>query len=334
MSAETFSTLHSFTGGTGGALPCAVLTLSGNTIYGTTAGGGGNNNNGGIVFAVNLDETGFTNLHSFVGAGAGGGVSGQPGPGLVLAGTTLYGTTTGAVFSMNTDGTGFTNLYSFDSGSYQINQTVGLVLSGNTLYGSVFSVNTDGSNFQLLHNPSTGANLLLSGSTLYWTGGEGNGAIFAVNTNGLDYTNLYTFSDGTNPGVGTFGADGAYPSGQLAISGNTLYGTTQAGGANFNGTVFAIKTDGTGFTNLYSFPSWIDGDCPVGGVILSGNTLYGTTYSGGTANRGTVFAVNTDGTEFQVLHSFTGGAGGETPNAGLILSNNTLYGNTLQHRAE
>jgi len=36
-------------------------------------------------------------------------------------------------------------------------------------------------------------------------------------------------------------------------SGNTLYGTAAIAGISGNGTVFALKTDGTGFTNLYSF---------------------------------------------------------------------------------
>ena len=40
-------------------------------------------------------------------------------------------------------------------------------------------------------------------------------------------------------------------------------------------------------------------------LILSGNTLYGTASSGGSSGDGTVFAVNTDGTGFTTLHSFT-----------------------------
>ena len=39
----------------------------------------------------------------------------------------------------------------------------------------------------------------------------------------------------------------------LILSGNTLYGTARSGGSSGNGTVFALNTDGTGFTNLHSF---------------------------------------------------------------------------------
>src|SRR6266516_1205411 len=66
------------------------------------------------------------------------------------------------------------------------------------------------------------------------------------------------------------------------------------------------------FTTLYSFTASSgcfpctnsDGAGPRG-LILSGNTLYGTAGSGGPADNGTVFKVNTDGTGFTNLHSFT-----------------------------
>jgi len=122
--------------------------------------------------------------------------------------------------------------------------------------------------------------------------------------------------------------DGANPNGGLILSNNTLYGTAAAGGSSGVGTVFAFNTDGTGFTNLHSFTGGSDGANPIGGLILSGNTLYGTAYSGGSWASGTVFAVNTDGTGFTNLHSFTGGSDGANPIGGLILSSNTLYGAT------
>jgi uncharacterized repeat protein (TIGR03803 family) len=66
------------------------------------------------------------------------------------------------------------------------------------------------------------------------------------------------------------------------------------------------------FTTLHSAPAPSgnpstnsDGWFRVGGMILSGNTLYGTAGRGGTNSWGTVFAVSTDGTGFTTLHSFT-----------------------------
>ncbi len=112
------------------------------------------------------------------------------------------------------------------------------------------------------------------------------------------FTDLYSFTalagNGTN-------SDGAYPSAGLILSGNTLYGTTYAGGTNGSGTVFAVNTDGTGHTNLYSFAGYPSGGAgPYAGLILSGNTLYGTTSEGGSYNSGTVYAVSTNGTGFML----------------------------------
>src|SRR5438477_6341616 len=80
------------------------------------------------------------------------------------------------------------------------------------------------------------------------------------------------------------------------------------------------------FTTLRSFIG-SDGALPFAGLILSGNTLYGTTRWYGGFGGGTVFAVNTDGRGYATLHSF-GSVGGQRPNADLILSGNTLYGTT------
>src|ERR1022692_3014064 len=127
------------------------------------------------------------------------------------------------------------------------------------------------------------------------------------------FTNLHNFKAGMK-------TDGFEPYAALIISGNTLYGTTYLGGSN-NGTVFAVKTDGTGYTNVYSFTSvGNDGRKPHGELLLSGNTLYGTTEAGGSPGGGNVFKVNTDGSGFVNLHSFTGVVGGDGggPDGGLV----------------
>src|ERR1039457_3084497 len=98
------------------------------------------------------------------------------------------------------------------------------------------------------------------------------------------------------------------------------------------GLILAGRVSARTFTPLHKF-SGSDGNAPNAGLILSGNTLYGTTINGGTAAIGAVFRVNTDGTAFTNLHSFTALSGsastnedGANPYAGLILSGNTLYG--------
>jgi len=147
-------------------------------------------------------------------------------------------------------------------------------------------------------------------------------------------TVLHSFT-ATNGVAGTNG-DGATPYAGLILSGHVLYGATYGGGNAGKGSVFAVNTDGTGFTNLHSFTARfgpaltnIDGARPEATLILSGNTLYGTAPFAGSSGIGTVFAVNTDGTGFTNLHNFSGGSDGFNPYAGLILSSNTLYGTSF-----
>src|SRR6266436_4853713 len=88
------------------------------------------------------------------------------------------------------------------------------------------------------------------------------------------------------------------------------------------GMVLVGRVTAQTFTVLHSF-TFAGGSQPYAGLIISSNTLYGTTINGGTWGLGTVFAVNTDGTGFTNLHSFgTGSLGGE-PYAGVILSGDT-----------
>jgi uncharacterized repeat protein (TIGR03803 family) len=179
--------------------------------------------------------------------------------------------------------------------------------------------------------------LILSGNTLYGTTEDGGtnfeGAVFKVNTDGLGYRTLYSFSAVSGPLITN--TDGTFPRSTLILSGNTLYGTAQYGGSAAGGTVFAVNTDGTGFTNLHNFTGYTggsDGYQPCDGLILSGSTLYGTTELGAENGEGTVFAVNTNGTGFTNLYTFTStsSTNGDNPLGGLVLSGINLYGTTVR----
>jgi uncharacterized repeat protein (TIGR03803 family) len=63
---------------------------------------------------------------------------------------------------------------------------------------------------------------------------------------------------------------------------------------------------------------------------VSGTTLYGTTLVGGSANAGTIYRINTDGTGYTILHSFAASVGGDgaAPQGQLFLAGSTLYGMT------
>jgi uncharacterized repeat protein (TIGR03803 family) len=112
-------------------------------------------------------------------------------------------------------------------------------------------------------------------------------------------------------------------------SNNFFYGTTIGGGISNYGAIFSLSSDGTVYKLLKSFLV-TDGSSPRAGLLLSTNgSLYGTTYSGGTSNLGTVFTIRRDGTGFMLLHSFTGTTDGANPEAALIEgSDGALYGTT------
>lgn len=352
-----FFAIHSFGVSNTSYYPYAGVAISGNVVYGTTEGSGGR------VWKCNTDGTGFTNIYTFGG-------NANPVAGVVLGGSTLYGATEnpGIIFAIgNTPGTGLTNLWSFGNGGGQ-NPRCTPILAGNTLYGTtgdgdnIYSVAIDGSNFTnlysfspLTYNPVTrlytngdGAlsassygSLALSANLLYGVAPAGglnnNGTVYKFNLQNNQFTTLYNFS----LLKGNTNADGGTPIGSLAVSGGVLYGTTSAGGTNGNGTIFSINTDGTSFSVLHTFSAVggsqftnFDGTEPIGGLILSGGTLYGTAAYGGTGGSGTVFKINTDGSGFTTLYNFTPQTGGvnsdgANPNAALTLSSNLLYGTAL-----
>jgi uncharacterized repeat protein (TIGR03803 family) len=92
--------------------------------------------------------------------------------------------------------------------------------------------------------------------------------------------------------------------------------------------VFKLQTTGKEKV-LHSFGGFADGANPVAGVVRdSAGNLYGTTVFGGASGQGAVFKLDTIGTE-TVLYSFTGGADGGNPSAGVIRdSAGNLYGAT------
>jgi uncharacterized repeat protein (TIGR03803 family) len=291
-----FSPLHHFTNNLEGFWPMAPVIGVGNRLYGTTPT---HNPGAGTVFALNTDGTGFTVLKAF----SGGADGGSPYAGLMASGETLYGTASsggasfrGAVFAIKTNGTGFNVPHSFTTTSGPLSTNAdgagpegGLVLSGDTLYG----VARVGGNF-------------------------GAGTVFSLKTNGTAFTTLHHFPEIL--GVSETNSQGAQPVSSLVITGNTLYGVAIIGGNLGYGTVFTLKTNGTGFETLRQF-NGTDGLFPRA-LILSGNILYGTTTE-------TLFAMNTNGTGFTNLASFVAPGRG-FPDKPIALSGDRIYGSTYR----
>jgi uncharacterized repeat protein (TIGR03803 family) len=306
-----FTALSSTDTNVDGSGPMADLVLSSNKLYGTATDGG--TNGLGTIFAIDTDGLEFTNLHNFDQRTNGAG----PLAALVLSGDMLYGTTRaggsndlGTIFAISTNGMGFVLLHVF-GGSLVEDPTTGL----NYNSGGAF--------------PET--DMVLSNGTLYGAteqgGSGGNGTLFKITTDGSDFTVLHNFTN----------FDGGFPSVHMVLDGSNLFGATRFGGSSYtnsdggNGTLFRIDTNGLGFTNLYSFGDYAAD--PFAGLVLSGNTLYGTTLLGSgspdTAPYGTVFKINTDGTGFTTIYSLDPELGGGDPSAGLVISGNTIYATEL-----
>jgi len=126
----------------------------------------------------------------------------------------------------------------------------------------------------------------------------------------------------------TGGTDGANPlNGLMMGAGGFMYGTTSAGGAYNNGTVFRIAPTGI-LQTIYAFRGGADGSTPQSFLVEdSAGYLYGTTSGGGAFGGGTVFRiVNSTKT---ILHNFGSGSDGSAPLGGLAFdSAGNLYGTT------
>jgi uncharacterized repeat protein (TIGR03803 family) len=267
------SVLYAFGGNNDGAYPLAGLVSDKNgNLYGVTTDGGGGAQcivqfgGCGTVFRVNAK--GKENiLYAFTGASDGA----NPQAALIvdksgnLFGTAAYGGNVsacnqgnspgcGTVFEVAADGTEKT-LYTFNGGSDGWAPIANLIedKSGN-LYGTTEA----------------------GGSTTACSG-VGCGTIFRIAPDGAE-TILYTF-------VGA--SDGAHPAaGVIADSKGNLYGTTQDGGSDNEGTVFKFTSKGK-LIVLNAFNG--QGDAPVANLAFGNkHVLYGTTEFG---SDGVVFKV-------------------------------------------
>jgi len=129
------------------------------------------------------------------------------------------------------------------------------------------------------------------------------------------------------------GPNGASPSGNLTLKGTNLYSTTPLGGANNDGTLFEVRTDGTHFKLLHQFDG-TDGDGP-GTLPVFDKTgdLFSTTPYGGPAFTGpqTGFGVLYEFTKvgnYIVDHDFSGGTDGGQPERPVMDKSGNIYAGT------
>lgn len=308
----TKTILYNFQGGSDGTEPHGKLLMdSKGNLYGTTEYGGNLDvqcffmPGCGVVFRVT--PTGQeTVLYSFNGEPDGG----QPLAGLTVGpGDSLYGTTAGG-------GMGFCN---YETSGCGVVFKIDSALKETVLHS--FSGNADGGVPEAPLTEDSSGNLY--GSTT-GVGASNDGTVYKLN--GSDLTVLLTF-DGIN---------GSQPYGALALdSKGNVYGTTYSGG-NLNycnsssgcGVVFMLFPDGR--EPIYPLIGGSGGGLPLAGLVRDNKgNLYGTTAIGGADNCGVLFQITPNGVEI-VLHSFTGGTDGCSPDTDLTLdAEGNLYGSAF-----
>jgi len=334
----TYTLLHTFAGGTtDGEDPSANVTLDAEgNIYGNTGFGGAHGD--GTIFKLTPGGS-LTLLHSFSGS------DGQdPDGGLLLTPTgKMYGTTSGGgsgsngvLFRLSAKGK-YKKLHDFslDDGSLVRGDLIRDKdgnLYGTALFGganddgTVFKYGADGT-FTVLHAFNGGDGEFVEhgvvkdkDGNLYgvtaFGGDDDEGTVFKLAPNGT-LTTLHSF---------TGNADGGFLYGGLDIdSDGNVYGSTEDGGANGEGTVFKIAPNGD-LTTLYNFTGGTDGGSPASDMTLVGGNLYGIAEDGGdpTCQCGVIYKVTMGGQE-SVLHTFTGTDGGGY-SEGVVAYKKKLYG--------
>lgn len=311
LSAQTFKSLVSFDFTDGAGPQAGLVQATNGDLYGTTHGGGLNSS--GTVFKITTRGA-LTTVYNF--CSLTNCADGEYPNALVQATNGyLYGTTQqggmhgeGSIFRITLSGS-LTTLYSFCS----LTGPTGCTDGANPLAGLIQDTNGD------FYGTTAGGG----------SGAPASGTVFKM-TPGGKLTTLYSFcsqslcTDGSEPLAGL----------NRATNFKDFYGTTIAGGAHGEGTVFRITPGGT-LTTLHSFCSktnCADGSNPEAGLVpFTNGGFYGTTtYGGANSNGGTVFQI-TSGGRLTTLYSFcaqTPCTDGYNP-AGLIqATDGTLYGVT------
>jgi uncharacterized repeat protein (TIGR03803 family) len=338
--------LHEFSANNPGSKPQGDLIELNYQLYGLTKEGG--SSNAGVIFSYDLITQQYTLLYSFDGSINGANPVGQ----LMLANNgLLYGVTSkgglnngGVLFSFDTGSNMFTKLYDFTFASGiepdggLVEQSTG-VLYGVTYRGGlndkgvIFKFTIAGSSYQNLYdfNALNGENprgTLVTTPNGYLMGCTTNGG---VNSKGVIFG--YRASSGTFvKHVDLSSVSGGNPEGSLIYHPATskCFGLAAQDGLNGQGTLFQLDTNGTAFLKLYDFQQ-LTGGHPKGKIsIASGNRLVGNTYDGGAANYGTVFTINSNGSNYTASGIYDFFGVGANPIGGIIysLSQGKFYGLT------
>jgi len=220
-------------------------------------------------------------------------------------------------------------------------------------------------NYSILHHSEAypAYNLVILGDVLYgtelWGGIYGDGRLFSINTDGSDYKSLYDFTsaeydpaslavhDSVLYGTTRYNGGGilfkydlrsngpwtklaklncsfSFPQHSIVISDGVIYGTVFAS-LSGEGRIFRINIDGTGYkalleTNNFTYK-----------LVCHEGYLYCLSWGNWNSTSpppSTLYRIKTDGTDYKLLHTFTGGVDGSVVRCNLVLVGGKIYSMT------
>lgn len=278
-------------------------------IYGITMDGGKKTENldmptaqstGGVVWRVRPDGSNFSKIHELMDAhrdaigGSDGYALNISDDGLIYTmgrRKTALGEYETTIIKMNKDGSGVTELHAFNK-DVRLNGELLVNVQTKKVFGVVSGHKSSGP-----YTQDTG------------------GYAWVMDSDGANFQKLVNFNDldPSSLGVGS----GKSPSAKLvAASGGYLYGINSmprgyALDTRGSGSLWKIKADGSDFQVLKVFGDMFypefpvsDGITPVnrGGVLWgTDGYMYGTTESGGANNKGVIWKIKQDGSDYQVI---------------------------------
>lgn len=303
-----------------GGIPTNVSSLTagpGGMIYGIYVTGGSNSPpSQGTLFRIGRDGNGFQIL---------GNVVSPSSPLSFAANGQLFGLTFSTLYRLNPDGSNFQTLVNFppgNTGSAEaegglVHASDGLIYGvtdrgGSFGFGTIFRVDENGNQFQVIFEPSS----VMDGGHYRAPAFEGSdGLIYGAlgeNSFGVDSVVWRIQKDGTGWQVlQRLSQNGRGTNGVVEAPDGFLYGCDPIGGAA--GEMFQLARDGSSFNIVHSFPS-TEGFPLTPIAIAPDQTLsaanpkfYGLTDKDGTAGRGTLFRMDSNGSHFVVLRDFGSG---------------------------
>jgi uncharacterized repeat protein (TIGR03803 family) len=302
---QNYQVIVNFSGTTGsylGANPLGSLMKASNgKLYGLTRKGGTNDK--GTIFSYDINNSTFTTLYNFNSTAM---APAEPMGGFTEVNNILYATSSiggtggsGTLFSYNLSTNTFSTLVNFSGASspYYGSSPAGVTLT----YAS---------------------NGLLYGTTAF-SGLNGGGTLFSFNPITNAFSTIFNFN-GTSTGGTPYG-------GVIEVN-NKLYGTTNFGGTNNNGTIYNVDMITGTHSILASFTGSVGlnlGARPKNSLTFANGLLYGlTANSGSSGDYGVIFSIDPATNTYSTVVNFNS-TNGANPYGNLLhASNGNLYGMT------